>query len=186
MTFRCNDLARSLRQTESSNHGMSRSLFGRNSPLNDAWSGLRAPEGLSKLLWVGAGLFLFCEVTLSWMPWNLSFRYISFHEKKRLQMMLWHHNARVNSHQRWKQTRFRVCFHLWCELTSTMNVTEWQVSWNSWLASTAVFQSGSCVKWQGCQWVAQHCNVYGWMGPGWARVLEADHSLESIWNAMMY
>ena len=23
----------------------------------------------------------------------------------------------VNSHQRWKQTRFRVCFHLWCELT---------------------------------------------------------------------
>ena len=40
--------------------------------------------------------------------------------------------ARVNSHQRWKQTRFRVCFHLWCELTSTMNVTEWQVSWNSW------------------------------------------------------
>ena len=23
----------------------------------------------------------------------------------------------VNSHQRWKQTRFRVCFHLLCELT---------------------------------------------------------------------
>ena len=45
--------------------------------------------------------------------------------------MLWHHNARVNSHQRWKQTRFRACFHLWCELTITMNVTEWQVSWNS-------------------------------------------------------
>ena len=34
--------------------------------------------------------------------------------------MLWHHNARVNSHQRWKQTRFRICFHLWCESTSTM------------------------------------------------------------------
>ena len=47
--------------------------------------------------------------------------------------MLWHHNARVNSHQRWKQTRFRVCFHLWCELTSTMNGMEWQVSWNSWV-----------------------------------------------------
>ena len=31
--------------------------------------------------------------------------------------MLWHHCARVNSHQRWKQTWFRVCFHLWCELT---------------------------------------------------------------------
>ena len=23
-------------------------------------------------------------------------------------------------------------FHLWCELNSTMNVAEWQVSWNSW------------------------------------------------------
>ena len=46
--------------------------------------------------------------------------------------MLWHHYAGVNSHQRWKQTQFRVCFHLWCELTITMNVTEWQVSWNSW------------------------------------------------------
>ena len=52
--------------------------------------------------------------------------------KKRLQTMLWHHYVRVNSHQRWKQTRFRVCFHLWCELTITMNVTEWQISWNSW------------------------------------------------------
>ena len=48
-----------------------------------------------------------------------------------LQMMLWHLNAQVNSHQRWKQTRFRICFHLWCELTNTMNVTEWQVSWYS-------------------------------------------------------
>ena len=43
---------------------------------------------------------------------------ILFHDKI-LQTMLWHHNARVNSHQRWKQKRFRVCFHLWCELTST-------------------------------------------------------------------
>ena len=67
----------------------------------------------------------------SWIPWDLSFFYILFH-KKRLQTMLWHHSARVNSHQRWKQTWFRVCFHLWCELTSTMNVTEWQASWNSW------------------------------------------------------
>ena len=66
----------------------------------------------------------------SWIPWNLLFRYILFRQK-RLRALLWHHNARVNSHQRWKQTWFRVCFHLWCELTSTMNVTEWQVSWNS-------------------------------------------------------
>ena len=69
---------------------------------------------------------------LTWIPWNLSFRYILFHEK-RLQTMLWHHNAWVNSHQRWKQTRFRVCFHLWCELTIFgVNVREWQVSWNSY------------------------------------------------------
>ena len=66
----------------------------------------------------------------AWNPWNFSFRYIFFHEKI-LKTMLWHYNARVNSHQRWKQTRFRVWFHLWCELTSTMNVTEWQVSGNS-------------------------------------------------------
>ena len=51
--------------------------------------------------------------------------------------MLWHQNTRVNSHQRWKQTRFRVCFHFWCELTST--ITEWRVSWNSWR-----FQSKNC------------------------------------------
>ena len=64
----------------------------------------------------------------------------------------------VNSHQRWKQTRFRVCFHLWCELTSTMNVTEWQVSWNS---------CGILWKWRGpivwwCGWhlvYFVHCNL---------------------------
>ena len=76
-------------------------------------------------IWTGNCKATICiSVTLSWIPWNLSFRYILFHEKC-LQTMLWHHNARVNSHQRWKQTRFRVCFHLWCELTSTMNVTQW-------------------------------------------------------------
>ena len=42
----------------------------------------------------------------------------------------------VNSHQKWKQMRNRVCFHLWCELTSTMNVTKWQVSCNSCIGST--------------------------------------------------
>ena len=51
---------------------------------------------------------------------------------KRLQTMLWHQQRQSHSHQRRKQTWFCVCFHLWCELTSTMNVTEWQVSWNSW------------------------------------------------------
>ena len=59
--------------------------------------------------------------------------------------MLWHHNARVNSHQRWKQTQFRVCFHLWCELTSSMKVTEWQVPWNSCVACGALlpYRSGN-------------------------------------------
>ena len=72
--------------------------------------------------------------------------------KKRLQTMTWHLNVRVNSHQRWKQTRFRVCFHLWCELTSTMNVTEWQVSWN-WcygspgpLPSTSILGLVACLS----------------------------------------
>ena len=74
---------------------------------------------------------MFWNIVISWIPRNLSFRYILFHEI-RLQTMLWHHDARVNSHRRWKQTRFRVCFHLWCELTSATNVTDWQVSWNSW------------------------------------------------------
>ena len=69
---------------------------------------------------------------ITWIPWNLSFRYILFHEK-RLQTMLWHHNARVNSHQRWKQTRNRVCFHLWCVLTLALwcHSIVWSIfSWN--------------------------------------------------------
>ena len=39
----------------------------------------------------------------------------------------------VNSHQRWKQTRNRVCFHLWCELTLALwchSVVWSQFSWN--------------------------------------------------------
>ena len=78
---------------------------------------------------LGIQLCIFCIIP--WIPRNLSFRYILSHEK-RFQTMLWCLNARVNLHQRWKQTRFRICFHLWCELTNTMNVTEWQVSWTSW------------------------------------------------------
>ena len=72
--------------------------------------------------WLGcfSKIFIILTSFLAWIPWNLSFRYILFHEK-RLQTMLWHHDTGVNSHQRWKQTRFRVCFHLWCELTITMN-----------------------------------------------------------------
>ena len=92
---------------------------------------------------------IFSFLCWSWIPWNLSFRYILFHEK-RLQTMLWHLNARVNSHQRWKQTRFCVCFHLWCELTSKINVTEWQVSLNSCIWFTPVLPDpvGSRYVWE--------------------------------------
>ena len=69
-----------------------------------------------------AYLLLMCEVECHWfmmratpgviqslrIPWNLSFSYISFHEK-RLHAMLWHRNARVNSHQRWEQMRLNEC-----------------------------------------------------------------------------
>ena len=37
---------------------------------------------------------------MSWIPRNLLFRYISFHEK-RLQTMLWHHNAKGSFHAKW-------------------------------------------------------------------------------------
>ena len=67
--------------------------------------------------------------------------------------MLLHHNARVNSHQRWKQMRFRVCFLLWCESTSTMKVTERQVSWNTctvWSMSSGILHCEAvCSCWRG-------------------------------------
>ena len=97
--------------------------------------------------------------------------YILFHEK-RPQTMLWHHNARVNSQQRWKQTRF----HLWCELTNTMNVTEWQVSWNSsevlrsvhtylwritWLYHQVMFSGGKLYFLsQHSKYCALYCTLY--------------------------
>ena len=74
--------------------------------------------------------------------------------------MLWHHSAWVNSHQRWKQARIRVCFHLWCELTSTMNVTEWQVSWNSrWERLVSKYHSVVV-------------NIMGWKQVWWFAVAE--------------
>ena len=94
------------------------------------------------------------EIIMKWLRLSPSNHVHEFHEtrhsvtsyfmEKRLQTMLWHPNAKVNSHQRWKQTRFRVCFHLWCELTSTMNVTEWQVPWNPCLGE-AVCEIGQCI-----------------------------------------
>ena len=71
--------------------------------------------------------------------------------------MLWHHNARVNSHQRLKQMPFRVCFHLWCELTITMNVTEWHVSWNSWLRFAISSLSLSVIRWLSGGYNQQKC-----------------------------
>ena len=70
--------------------------------------------------------------------------------------MLWHHNARVNSHQRWKQTRFRVCFHLWCE---------WPVQW-MWRDDkfNGIHAKGSGRNWA---WLrVNHCPVHfhcGWL-----------------------
>ena len=86
--------------------------------------------------------------------------------------MLWHHNARVNSHQRWKQTRFRVCFHLWCELTSTINVTEWQLSWNScyWHRPNIIYsqRTSSDIKRAKCltflQWRGSYLHAVTWFG----------------------
>ena len=101
---------------------------------------------------------------ISWIPRNLSFHYILFHEKG-LQTMLWHHNARVDSQQRWKQTRFRICFHLWCELTSTMNVTERQVSWNSWkLARTSTATQNSSLSAATAGRSGNSSNIRGVMG----------------------
>ena len=54
----------------------------------------------------------------------------SIHTKDIVFIIIWCAIEEINL-QRWKQTRFRVCFHLWCELTSTIYVTEWLVSWNS-------------------------------------------------------
>ena len=105
---------------------------------------------------------------------------------------MWHHNARVNSHQRWKQMRNRVCFHLWCELTSTMNVMEWQVSWNSCYIRLVIhaFTSDSKMKqivsgirmhWLVClQLQYQDClryNIRVNSGPIWI-----DWSMKDIWK----
>ena len=111
----------------------------------------------------------------SWIPWNLSFPYILFHEKI-LQTMQWHHNARVNSHQRWKHTRLNVCFHFCCELTSIMNVTEWQVSWNSfvsWLSNVT------------CEIDQSDCQSHrGKPNAGQSQTVPTDGSTKIWWNAL--
>ena len=47
-----------------------------------------------------------------WRPWALR----EFHETCHSVTFI----VVVNSHQRWKQTRNRICFHLWRELTLAM------------------------------------------------------------------
>ena len=44
----------------------------------------------------------------TWIPWNLIVISLHLFHEKRLQTMLWHHNVRVNSHERWKQTHLMV------------------------------------------------------------------------------
>ena len=69
------------------------------------------------------------------------------------QTMLWSHNARVNSHQRWKQTRNRVCFHLWCELTSTMSAMHFLlISENEFFSWNKMYQSDKFHANQWCTW----------------------------------
>ena len=78
---------------------------------------------LSSLVWIDSGVvasqhwthFLISAGSAFYQIWLGRLTVI------KCQAMLWNHNARVNSHQRWKQTRICVCFHLWCELTSTMS-----------------------------------------------------------------
>ena len=75
----------------------------------------------------------------------------------------WHFNS-------WKKTpidavtpqRFRVCFHLWCELTTTMNVTEWQVSWNSYVLSGVVFMLGFPLSMIKIDELSQGCRTGAW------------------------
>ena len=40
----------------------------------------------------------------------------------------------VNSHQRWKQMRNRVCFHLWCEFTLALWMDGWMREFNATFA----------------------------------------------------
>ena len=85
----------------------------------------RAFGALSEMI---QGSTLWCWMHCTWIPRKLVIpsRFISWKTHFLIlagrAFTLWRHNARVNSHQRWKQTRFRVCFHLWCELTNTMSV----------------------------------------------------------------
>ena len=53
----------------------------------------------------------------------------------------------VNSHQRWKQTRNRVCFLLWCELTLALwcHSIAWSLfSWNKMITSMLLFPFLHC------------------------------------------
>ena len=91
--------------------------------------------------------------------------------------------TRVNSHQRWKQTRFRVCLHLWCELTNTMsaigytaliifwqnslpaNIRKWVFSWNerdgiTWRNYMFAWNSWGPSKWLNMKsWIWRHIQI---------------------------
>ena len=61
--------------------------------------------------------------------------------KKKLQTMQWHHNATGNSHQRWKQTQNRVCFHL-----TFIVLVNSQQRWKQMLSSLVWIDSGVVVS----------------------------------------
>ena len=65
----------------------------------------------------------------------------------------------VDLHQRWKQTRNRVCFNLWCELTLALwchsIVTELWVSWSSCSILSCLIYNMSVIF----QWEISRCHL---------------------------
>ena len=82
----------------------------------------------------------------------------------------------------WKKTRndavtpqrFRICFHLWCELTSTINVTELGVSWNSW------YTHFNCINTISSDWkFALHWHF-------WEHQMQNNAGNKKLWFYMQY
>ena len=73
------------------------------------------------------------RVYMSWIPWNLSFRYVSFHEKKKTPNNV----VTPQTHSQFTpKMKVNAVLHLLSSLVwidqYNWDVTEWRVSWNSW------------------------------------------------------
>ena len=80
----------------------------------------RFPPAFSFFFWVALMLLLTCLKKRTGHEFHETCHSVTF-------------IAVVNLHQRWKQTRNRVCFHLWCELTLALwcHSSVWSLlSWN--------------------------------------------------------